>query len=264
MTSSPQGERARKSERALLRQFAETRDPRVREELVERLMPLARSLAHRYRGGTESVEDLVQVASVGLLKALDRYDPEKQSDFVAFAAPTILGELRHHFRDNSWSVRLPRSLQERTAQVNGAIDRISAEMQRDPTVEEIAAVAGLTRSEVLEAIRADESRRTLSLDAPSNHGDEEPAAPMVESIGSLEGGFEQIEANLAAGAAPLRPRERQALRLRFHEGLTQREIGARIGISQMQVSRLLQASLEKLLAAVSGGEESDESGLRTA
>jgi RNA polymerase sigma-B factor len=227
-------------------------------------MPLAQSLALRYRGGAEALEDLVQVASVGLLKALDRYDPAKQSDFVAFAAPTILGELRHHFRDNSWSVRLPRSLQERTAQVNGATERISAELQRDPTVDEIAAVAGLTRAEVLEAIRADEGRRTLSLDVPSNRGDEEPTSPMVESIGSIEDGFERIESNLAAGAAPLRPRERQALRLRFHEGLTQREIGARIGISQMQVSRLLQASLEKLLAAVRGGEEADETGLRAA
>ncbi len=227
-------------------------------------MPLAQSLALRYRGGVEALEDLVQVASVGLLKALDRYDPAKQSDFVAFAAPTILGELRHHFRDNSWTVRLPRSLQERTAQVNGATERISAELQRDPTVDEIAAVAGLTRAEVLEAIRADEGRRTLSLDAPSNRGDEEPTSPMVESIGSIEDGFERIESNLAAGAAPLRPRERQALRLRFHEGLTQREIGARIGISQMQVSRLLQASLEKLLAAVRGGEEADETGLRAA
>ncbi len=226
-------------------------------------MPLARSLAHRYRGGVEAVEDLVQVASVGLLKALDRYDPAKQVDFVAFAAPTILGELRHHFRDNSWTVRLPRSLQERTARVNGATGRISAELQREPTVDEIAAVAGLTRAEVLEALAADGSRRTMSLDAPAARGDEDPT-PMVESIGRPEPAFERIEANLAAGAAPLRPRERQALRLRFHEGLTQREIGARIGISQMQVSRLLQASLEKLLAAVRGGEEIDETGLRAA
>ena len=229
-------------------------------------MPLARSLALRYRGGVESIDDLVQVASVGLLKAIDRYDPSRQADFVAYAAPTILGELRHHFRDHSWSVRLPRSLQEKADLVSKAGERISAEVHREATPAEIAAVAGLTVEEVLEAIRADRGRRTMSLDAPTARGEEDPTAamPLVEAMGSVDDGFERVEANLAAAGAALRPRERQALSLRFHEGLTQREIGDRIGISQMQVSRLLQASIAKLLLAVRGGEELGDPPLRAA
>ena len=257
MTPSPQ------DERLLLRRFATTRDRRTREEIVERFMPLARSLALRYRGGVESVDDLVQVASVGLLKAIDRYDPSLQTDFVAFAAPTILGELRHHFRDHSWSVRLPRSLQEKADLVSKAGERISAEVQREATPAEIAAVAGLTTEEVLEAMRADRGRRTMSLDAPAARGEEDPT-PMVEAMGSDDDGFERVEANLAAARAALRPRERQALALRFHEGLTQREIGDRIGISQMQVSRLLHAALGKLLVAVRGGEDLGDVPLRAA
>lgn len=241
-------------ERALLRAFAETGDPRTREELVERFMPLARSLALRYRGGTESIEDLVQVASVGLLKALDRFDPARGIEFVAFAAPTILGELRHHFRDHSWSVRLPRGLQERTVRVNEISREIRGETHRSASVAEVARRAGLAEADVLEAMQAEHDRRTMSLDAPSSRGEDE-TMPMIETIGGDESGFERAEANIAIRDAKLRPRERQALDLRFHEGLTQREIGIRIGISQMQVSRLLRSALEKLLLAVRGGEE---------
>ena len=241
-------------ERLLLKRFVETRDPRIREELVERFTPLARSLALRYRGGAEAVEDLVQVACLGLLKALDRYDPERSADFVAFAAPTILGELRHHFRDHSWTVRLPRGLQERSARIDQVVRVLRAESGRAPTVGAIAARAGLTETEVLEALYAERTRRPMSLDAATMRIEDDPT-PLVETLGTDDGGFARIEDNLAAGTAPLRPRERQALHLRFHEGLTQREIGARIGISQMQVSRTLNAALQKLLAAVRGGDE---------
>ncbi len=241
-------------ERLLLRRFAETRDPRIREELVERFMPLARSLALRYRGGIESVEDLVQVACLGLLKALDRYDAARNVDFVAFAAPTILGELRHHFRDNSWTVRLPRGLQERSARIDRVIPELRAASSRGPTIAAIATRAGLTETDVLEALDAERTRRPMSLDAATTRIEDDPT-PMVETLGTDDDDFGRVEDNLAAETAPLRPRERQALRLRFHEGLTQREIGARIGISQMQVSRTLNAALQKLLAAVSGGDE---------
>ncbi len=244
------------AERLLLRQFAETQDTRVREELVERFMPLARSLALRYRGGIEPVEDLVQVASVGLLKAIDRFDPARQIDFVAFAAPTILGELRHHFRDHSWSVRLPRGLQERSMKISEASREIRGESHRNASVAEIATRSGLAEVQVLEGLQADRARRTMSLDAPSARG-EDDMTPMVETLGVDDGGFERIESNLAVSSAALRPREQQALHLRFHEGLTQREIGERIGISQMQVSRLLAAALDKLLTAVRGGEKLD-------
>lgn len=245
--------RRRIEERILLRRFAESRDPALREDLVERFLPLARSLAMRYRGGGEPVEDLVQVASVGLLKAIDRYDPERASDFVAFAAPTILGELRHHFRDRSWAVRLPRSLQERTMRIAEVSEEIRGQEHRSATVGEVAALCNLEQSEVIEAMQADLARRTTSLDLPSSRGEDE-SAPIVETLGRDEPGFEQAESQIASSVAELRPKERQALSLRFHEGLTQREIGERIGVSQMQVSRLLRSSLGKLLVAVRGGE----------
>ena len=241
-------------ERLLLQRFAQTRDPRIREDLVERFMPLARSLALRYRGGSEAIEDLVQVACLGLLKALDRYDASRSADFVAFAAPTILGELRHHFPDNSWTVRLPRGLQERSARIDQVVRVLRAESGRAPTVGAIAGRAGLTETEVLETLYAERTRRPMSLDAATMRIEDDPT-PLVETLGADDGGFSRIEDNLAAGTAPLRPRERQALHLRFHEGLTQREIGARIGISQMQVSRTLNAALQKLLAAVGGTDE---------
>ena len=249
--------RRRIEERMLLRRFVESRDPSAREELVERFMPLARSLALRYRGGGEAVEDLVQVACVGLLKAIDRFDPERASDFVAFAAPTILGELRHHFRDRSWSVRLPRSLQERSMRIAEVSKEISGAEQRQPTIAEIAELCNLEQSEVIEAMQADRARRTSSLDMPVSREDE-GSAPMVELLGAEEAGYERAESELASEVAELRPKEREALRLRFHEGMTQREIGDRIGVSQMQVSRLLRSSLGKLLVAVRGGEEVDE------
>ena len=242
----------------LLRRFVETRDPRVREELVERFMPLARSLALRYRGGGEAVEDLVQVACVGLLKAIDRFDPDRASDFVAFAAPTILGELRHHFRDRSWSVRLPRSLQERSMRIAEVSREISGAEQREARISEIAELCNLEEAEVVEAMQADRARRTSSLDMPVSRG-EEDSAPMVELLGGEENGYERAESELASEVAELRPKEREALHLRFHEGMTQREIGDQIGVSQMQVSRLLRSSLGKLLVAVRGGEELDES-----
>jgi RNA polymerase sigma-B factor len=252
--------RRRIEERMLLRRFVETRDPRAREELVERFMPLARSLALRYRGGGEPVDDLVQVACVGLLKAIDRFDPDRASDFVAFAAPTILGELRHHFRDRSWSVRLPRSLQERSMRIAEVSREISGAEQREASIAEIAELCNLEQSQVIEAMQADRARRTSSLDMPISRG-EEDSAPMVELLGDEETGYERAESELASEVAELRPKEREALRLRFHEGMTQREIGDLIGVSQMQVSRLLRSSLGKLLVAVRGGEEVDESSI---
>jgi RNA polymerase sigma-B factor len=241
------------TEAELLRRYAEDRDPAVREELVRRFLPLARSLALRYRGSSENLEDLIQVASLGLVKALDGFDPEQGDSFVAYAAPTILGELRRHFRDRVWEVRLPRGLQERTMDVNRAAGELSDELGRTPTVAQIAAHIGITEEEVSEALQADEARRTLSLELPRSRGEEE-ATTIIETVGETEPGYDTIEAQLAAEGAPLDDRERLVLRLRFHEGLNQYEIGARIGISQMQVSRIMRGALHKLLAAVQAEE----------
>ena len=241
----------RAAEADLLRSYAETRDPALREELVRRLLPLARSLALRYRASSEPLDDLMQVASLGLIKALDGFDPKRGKVFAAYAAPTILGELRRHFRDRVWQLRLPRRLQERTMAVQGAVRKLSDELGRSPTVGEIAQCLKLSEEEVWEALQAEEARRTLSLDVPRDRDDAE-SVPLVETVGTHESGYEVAESRLAAEGAALDDRERRVLWLRFEEGLTQLEIGSLLGVSQMQVSRIMRAALRKLLDAVQG------------
>jgi RNA polymerase sigma-B factor len=240
-----------RSEEALLRLYAAERSPAVREELVRRFMPLARSLAMRYRRQTESLDDLVQVAGLGLVKAVDRFDPTHERAFAAFAVPTILGELRRHFRDHVWNVRLPRGLQEATMKVDDATSRLTEELGRFPTPTEIARRLGISVEDVLEALEAGHARRTLSLDAPRRADDEE-ATSGLEAIGGPDPGFDRVEAELASGAADLSEEEWQVLRMRFVDELTQQEIGRRLGVSQMQISRISRRALWKLLAAVRG------------
>jgi RNA polymerase sigma-B factor len=242
-------------ETELLRRYAQTHDPRLKEELVTRFLPLARSLALRYRGASEQLEDLIQVASLGLVKALDGFDLERGRSFIAYAAPTILGELRRHFRDRVWELRLPRGLQERTMAVAEAAQKLGEELGHTPTVAQIAARLELTEEEVAEALQAEEARRTLSLDVPRSREDAE-SAPMVETVGQTDSGYDRVEAQIAAEGAPLTDRERTVLRLRFEEDLNQYEIGRRLGVSQMQVSRIMRKALRKLLEAVQA--EGDE------
>ena len=237
------------TEAELLRRYAETGDAALKEELVHRFLPLARSLALRYRGSSEDIEDLIQVASLGLVKALDGFDLERGGSFIAYAAPTILGELRRHFRDRVWEVRLPRGLQERTMAVSEAAGELSDEKGHTPTVSQIAERLNLDDEEVSEALQADQARRTLSLDLPLNRQDRE-SLPMVETVGETEPGYDAVEAQLAAEDAQLDERERRVLRLRFEQDLNQYEIGRRLGVSQMQVSRIMRRALRKLLAAV--------------
>ncbi len=248
------------SETELLRRYAETRDPALKEELVHRFLPLARSLAFRYRGSSENIEDLIQVASLGLVKALDGFDFERGTSFVAYAAPTILGELRRHFRDRVWEVRLPRGLQERTMAVNEAAAALSDELGASPTVSQIAERLQWEEDEVSEALQADEARRTLSLEVPRSREDV-GSATILETLGETEPGYDAVEAQLAAEEAPLDERERHVLRLRFEEDLNQYEIGRRLGVSQMQISRIMRRALRKLLAAVQA-EPVDERGPR--
>lgn len=238
-------------ESELLRRYARTRDPELKAELAERFLPLARSLALRYRGASEQLEDLVQVANLGLVKALDGFDECRGSSFVAYAAPTILGELRRHFRDRVWAVRLPRGLQERAMAVAEAAQVLGDERGRTPTVADIASHMNLSEEEVSEVLQADEARRTLSLDAPKGWADQDPT-PLVETMGGQELGYDAVESQMAAAEAPLDDRERLVLQLRFEEDLNQYEIGRRLGISQMQVSRIMRKALRKLLDAVQG------------
>jgi RNA polymerase sigma-B factor len=244
-------------EQALLRCYSQTRGPELRDELVKRFMPLARSLAMRYRRRSESLDDLVGVANLGLVKAIDGYDPGRGTPFTAYAVPTILGELRRHFRDHVWNVRLPRGLQELTMKLDEVTHELTEELGRSPTASQIGDRLGISTEEVLEGLEAAHARRTMSLDAP-RVADEE-AMPTVETIGCVEPGYERVEADLASADAGLDDREWQVLRLRFVDELTQQEIGSRLGVSQMQISRISRGAMRKLLAAVRG-ERIEEAG----
>jgi RNA polymerase sigma-B factor len=232
------------SPRHLFERYRATGDPQARRALVARFMPLARHLARRYERSSEPFDDLVQVASVGLLKAIDRFDPDQGTAFSSFAVPTILGELRRHFRDRGWAIRVPRDVQERVAAVERITDDLRAQLRRAPTPAEVAAAIGATSEEVVEALEASAMYRVASLDEPTDeYGDE-----LVASVGVEDDAFAQTETAVAVEPLlwALTARQRRVLHLRFHEDLTQEEIGARLGVSQMQVSRLLRTTLEEL------------------
>jgi RNA polymerase sigma-B factor len=234
------------SERRLWERFSRNRDPVLREELIGRYMPFAKGLALRYRGASESVDDLIQVANLGLVNAVDRFDPERGTPFAAFAAPTILGELKRHFRDRVWTVRVPRGLHDRIAEVEKAITELTEREQRPPSVREISARLEMDELEVLEVLEANQNRRTLSLDHPA--GSEDSDDPLTEWLGDDDKGYELIEGRLALEEAipHLSERERLVLRLRFAEDMTQSQIAERIGCSQMHVSRILRRTLDRI------------------
>jgi RNA polymerase sigma-B factor len=234
-------------EAELWRKFANDRDPAIREELVRRNMPFAKRLALRYRGASESFDDLLQVANLGLLNAVDRFDPERGIPFTAFASPTILGELKRHFRDRVWTVRVPRGLHDRMAEVDKAITELTKQLQRSPTVGEIAERLEVEQTDVLEVMEANHNRRPLSLDRPAGSEDSEESPP-TEWIGEEDAGFELVEGRIALDAAlpHLDERERLVLRLRFAEDMTQSQIAEQIGHSQMHVSRILRRALARI------------------
>jgi RNA polymerase sigma-B factor len=234
-------------EAELWKKFMRTRDPAIREELVRRNLPFAKRLALRYRGASESFDDLLQVANLGLLNAVDRFDPERGIPFTAFASPTILGELKRHFRDRVWTVRVPRGLHDLMAEVDKAITELTKELQRSPSVAEIAERLEVEQTDVLEVLEANHNRRPLSLDRPVGNDDADEATP-AEWVGSDDEGFELVEGRIALDAALpyLDERERLVLRLRFAEDMTQSQIAERIGHSQMHVSRILRRALARI------------------
>ena len=235
------------SDEELLQRFYETRDPTVREELVNRYMQFARGMALRYRSGNEPTEDLVQVASLGLVNAIERFDPTRGIPFLGFAAPTVLGELRRHFRDRVWNLRLPRGLQERVSKMDDTITKLTGTLERAPTIREIADAMGASEEEVLEGFAGASARRTASLDAPV--GSSEPdQARLGDTVGTEEEGYERVEAwaTIAEALPTLSERERVVLRLRFVEDMTQSQIAEQIGHSQMHVSRILRGALARL------------------
>jgi RNA polymerase sigma-B factor len=224
-------------------------DLTAREALVQRFMPLTRSLARRYDRSSEPFEDLLQVASVGLLKAIDRFDTERGHSFPSFAVPTILGEMRRYFRDCGWSVHVPRGDQERALKVRNAQETLTNERGHAPTVSQLAEYLELDIEQVIDALQATHAYETMSLDAPRPGADDETTT-FGEAMGQEDGRYELVEldATVVAALEHIPARERSMLHMRFVEDLTQTEIAARVGISQMQVSRLLRRSLDQLRA----------------
>lgn len=246
---SPGPEFGLESDEQLLSRFHRTRDQFAREELATRFLPLASGLASRYRDKGESMEDLVQVARLGLLKAIDGYDATRANGFSAYATPTILGEVRRHFRDRSWAMRVPRDLKEAMPRIRSAIADLATEKGRMPATAEVAEATNMEPAEVQEALAASAAARPASLDAPAAVGvAEDGAIPLVEQVGVIDEHLDQVEYNviLEGRLTELSDRDREVLHLSFVEDLTQSEIGKRVGISQMQVSRVLRASLERL------------------
>lgn len=222
-------------------------DRRARVELVERFLPLARNLARRYAGAREPFEDLLQVASLGLVKAIDRFDTERGPAFSSFAVPTILGELKRYFRDLGWSVHVPRGAQEQALKVQEAQERLTSRTGRPPSVSQLAEYLELAIDDVLDALEAAAAHHAASLDAPREDG-EEDSGTLVDTFGHEDPNYELIDdtVTISAAAQQLAPRERRVLSLRFAQGMTQTQIAARIGVSQMQVSRILRRALANL------------------
>jgi RNA polymerase sigma-B factor len=237
-------------EERLLKRYRETGDLRAREELIAGMLPLAKRLAGRYRHSGENQEDLEQVACVGLIKAVDRYEPTV-GPFVRYAVPNILGELRRHFRDKGWGMHVPRTVQENFLKVNEAMEQLSGRLGRTPTARDIAEATGMTLEDVIEAIDAGRSYSPAALDAP-HPGEESEGRSLGDSLGSVDHNYEFVELGQAIAPAfkVLPEREQVIVHLRFVEDLTQSEIAERVGISQMHVSRLLRRALDRLQAAV--------------
>ena len=242
----PESRAARTRADRVLLERAHRGDAAAREQLVQRFLPLARQLARRYQRGGEPLDDLIQVASLGLLKSIDRFDPRRETAFSSFAVPTILGELKRHFRDKGWSVRVPRDLQELAVKLEPMSEELARELGRAATPAEIAKHAGVTLEQVLEAREAAGAYRAVSLDRPHDEDDDGDAAGVTYGVEDPAFGVAEDAATVQRLMRVLDEREREVLRLRFEEDLTQAEIGDRIGVSQMHVSRIIRQAITRL------------------
>ncbi|HEX8066778.1 MAG TPA: SigB/SigF/SigG family RNA polymerase sigma factor [Thermoleophilaceae bacterium] len=238
-----------RADNELLARYHKHGDQHAREELVERFLPLARQLARRYARPNEPIDDLFQVASMGLLKAIERFEPARGNAFSTFAVPTIVGELKRYFRDTGWAVHVPRPIQERIGHVNKAVAQLGRRLGHSPSPGEVAASIGLSVEEVLEAMEAAGAFDALSLDSPRNTSDEDSGGGgYAETVGEDDRSYEMVEysAVIEPTMAALPTRDRLILLLRFERDLTQSEIATRLGISQMHVSRIIRRSLDRL------------------
>ncbi|MFL5847196.1 MAG: SigB/SigF/SigG family RNA polymerase sigma factor [Solirubrobacteraceae bacterium] len=227
----------------MLRRFHLHGDTTARDELAEEMLPLARALAGRYAGRGEPIEDLVQVACIGIMKAIDGFDLEREVRFSSYATPTVLGEIKRYFRDKTWAMRVPRGMQELQLQIARARDRLTTELGRSPNVQELAEAVDQPFEEVLLTIQSQEARRTRSLEEPMGED-----MTLADAVGGVDPELARAEIRVLLDEAfdVLSDRDQEVLRLRFEQDLTQTEISARIGVSQMQVSRLIRQSLARL------------------
>jgi RNA polymerase sigma-B factor len=234
-------------DRRLLVRYHESGDASAREELVKRFLPLARQLARRYQRTNEPLDDLMQVASVGLVKAIDRFDPERGTAFSTFAVPTILGELKRYFRDAGWAAHVPRGMQERAMRLEQAVEALHRRLGRSPSTKELAGELGQTEEEVLETLEAQSAYDAVSLEQQRSD-DSQGGDTYADTLATEEESYELVEyeATIAPALKALSPRDRMILHLRFSQDMTQSEIAARIGVSQMHVSRLIRQALARL------------------
>jgi RNA polymerase sigma-B factor len=239
----------------LLKRYHEQGDVSAREKLIEHYMPLVRSLARRYSYRGEQLEDLVQIGAIGLIKAIDRFDVSRGVELTTYATPNIIGEIKRHFRDKGWSVRVPRGLQELNVQLSKLVEQLTVQVGRSPTIPELAEAAGVEEEEVLEALESGRAYSSVSL-STAGGGDDDDELDPLESLGEEEHEYQVSEDRvvLEPGFKVLDERERLILHLRFFKGLTQSQIAQQIGISQMHVSRLIRRSLEKIRAEIAADE----------
>jgi RNA polymerase sigma-B factor len=245
--------RAREDRRLFLR-FHRNGDIAAREELAARFMPLARQVARRYRRPGQPLEDLVQVAALGLVKAIDRYDPDRGTAFSSYAVPTMSGEIRRHFRDSGWALHVPRSMQDLVMRVNDSMARLSRTLGHAPTAMEVGADLGQEPELIVEALEAARAHDAMSLDMPRTSG-EEDAGTYADTVGAPDEQYELLEytSAIAGTFRALPERDRVVLKLRFEEDLTQSQIAARVGVSQMHVSRIIRRALDRLRVAAEAG-----------
>ena len=243
------------NDKVLLRRYHEQGDLQAREQLIEQYMSLVRSLARRYSYRGEQLDDLVQIGSIGLIKAIDRFDLSRSVELTTYATPNIIGEIKRHFRDRGWAVRVPRGLQELNVKISKLVEQLTVQLGRSPTIPELAKAAGVEEEEVLEALESGRAYTALSLSQGGAQEDGEELDPL-ETLGDIEHQYEVSEnrAVLAPGFRVLDERERAILHLRFFEGLTQSQIAQQVGISQMHVSRLIRRALEKIREEIAADE----------
>jgi RNA polymerase sigma-B factor len=234
-------------ERELLLRVRSDKDPLAREELITRYLPLVKSLARRFASRGQPVEDLIQVGSIGLIKAVDRFDLDRGVELSTYATPTILGEIKRYFRDKGWAVKVPRALQDLNVRLNRVMEQLTVELRRSPTIAELAAATSVSEEQVVEALESGRAYSSVSIYSGGVNDDDE-SMELLDCLGAEEEAYEVFERRrvLAPAMGRLDPRERLILHLRFFEGMTQTQVAARIGISQMHVSRLIRKSIDNL------------------